>query len=58
MGYVVKLLALVVGFFAFVFLFVGLLWTEWPQTLVGLALAVAAVIVWTAGDRVVARSRG
>lgn len=57
MGYFVKLLALVVGFFAFIFLFVGLLWTEWPQTLVGLALAMVAVIVWTVGDRVVARSR-
>jgi hypothetical protein len=58
MGYFIKLLALVVGFFALVFLFVGLLWTEWPQTLVGLALAIAAVIVWTAGDRAVARSQG
>jgi hypothetical protein len=58
MGYFVKLLALAVGLFALVFLFVGLLWTEWPQTLVGLALAAAAVIVWTAGDRAVARSRG
>ena len=58
MGYVVKLLGLVFAFFAFVFLFVGLLWTEWPQALVGVALALAAVITWTAGDRAVARSRG
>lgn len=57
MGYFVKVLALVVGFFALVFLFVGLLWTAWPQTLVGLALAVVSVIVWTVGDWVVARSR-
>jgi hypothetical protein len=42
MGRIVKLLALVVGFFAFIFLFVGLLWTEWSQALVGLSLAVVA----------------
>ena len=50
-----RLLALVVGFFAVVFLFVGVLWTEWPQTLVGAALALVAWIVWTAGARSGAR---
>jgi hypothetical protein len=58
MGRIVKLLALVVGFFAFIFLFVGLLWTEWSQAVVGLSLAVVAALVWTAGTRVAARSLG
>ena len=50
-----RLLALVVGFFAVVFLFVGVLWTEWPQTVVGVALALVAWFAWTAGARSGAR---
>jgi hypothetical protein len=52
---VVKVLALVVGLFAAIFLFVGFLWTEWPQAIVGLVLAVAAVLMWTASDRAATR---
>jgi hypothetical protein len=32
--------------FGLVFLFVGLLWTEWPQFLVGVGLLVLASVVW------------
>jgi hypothetical protein len=51
MGRTVQFLAVVVGFLAVAFLFVGLVWTEWPQTLVGIGLAVAALFVWVAGGR-------
>jgi hypothetical protein len=42
---VVRLLAVAVGFLALVFLFVGLLCTEWPQALIGVALAIATLLV-------------
>jgi hypothetical protein len=42
MGPAIKVLALVVALIALVFLLVGLSWTEWPQTIVGLVLALAA----------------
>ena len=51
MGRIVQFLAVLAGFLAVAFLFVGLLWTEWPQVLVGLALAVLALFVWVAGSR-------
>jgi hypothetical protein len=56
MGRIVQVLAVVIGFFAVIFLLVGLSWTEWPQTMVGLALAVVAALVWIGGSRIVAHS--
>ena len=56
MGRIVQVLGVVIAFFAVIFLFIGLLWTEWPQTLVGVALALLAALVWMAGSRVVAHS--
>jgi drug/metabolite transporter (DMT)-like permease len=55
MDRVVKALALVVGLFAAIFLFVGLLWTELPQAIVGILLAVAAALIWTASSRIATR---
>lgn len=48
---ILKAVAFALGLFAVVFVFLGVLWTEWPQLMVGIVLALVGLFGWNYAGR-------